>query len=107
MTAWELEFLPEAEADYDRLDGSQRAIVDKAIKKIRSNPLPKAEGGYGIPLGNKSGRNLTNYLEVKLKKHGIRIVYYVIRTAKTMKIVVIGARKDSDVYEIANKRIVR
>ena len=32
---WEVEYLPEAESDLKSLDGSQRILVLKAIKKIR------------------------------------------------------------------------
>ena len=51
---WEVEYLPEAESDLKSLDGSQRILVLKAIKKVKQNPLPVYEGGYGKPLGNKN-----------------------------------------------------
>ena len=49
---WECLFLPEAEEDLRKLDGSQRILVAKALKKVLQNPLPASEGGYGKPLGN-------------------------------------------------------
>lgn len=64
---WEVEYLPEAESDLKSLDGSQRILVLKAIKKVKQNPLPVYEGGYGKPLGNKNGNDLTGFLKVKLK----------------------------------------
>jgi len=87
-----------------KLDGSQRILVLKAIKKVRNNPLPQSEGGYGKPLGNKGGRNLTNLLKIKLKASGIRIVYSIIRQAEQMIIIVIGIREDEEVYNIAESR---
>ena len=48
---WKLEYLPEAEKDLKDLDGSQRILVLKAIKKVQQNPLPVEEQGYGKPLG--------------------------------------------------------
>lgn len=102
---WELKYLPEAEKDFDSLSRNQQIIVDKAIKKVKSNPLPQREGGYGKPLGHKLGANLTGYLKVKLRKEGIRIVYKLIRTESKMLVVVIGMREDDEVYEIAQSRI--
>ena len=45
--SWTLEYLPEAEKDLKALDGSQRLLVLKAIKKVQQNPLPAEENGYG------------------------------------------------------------
>ena len=104
---WEIKYIPEAEKDLDSLSHNQQIIVDKAIKKIKSNPLPQREGGYGKPLGHKRGTNLTGYLKVKLRKEGIRIVYKLIRTESKMLVVVIGMREDDEVYEIARNRIKR
>lgn len=102
--SWQIVYHPEAKADLKRLDGSQRIQVLKAIRKVAVNPLPKSEGGYGKPLGNRNGNDLTGYLKIKLLASGIRVVYQLIRTEKQMLIVVIGMRTDEDVYEIAQKR---
>ena len=87
------------------MDHSQQIIVRKAISKVRVNPLPQSEGGYGKPLGHKGGSNLTGFLKVKLRKEGIRIVYRLIKTETRMLIIVIGLREDEEVYEIARNRI--
>ena len=102
--SWEVLYLPEAENDLKKLDGSQRILVLKAIKKVRINPLPQSKGGYGKTLGNKGGRNLTNLLKIKLKASGIRIVYSIKRQAEQMFIIVIGIREDEEVYNIAESR---
>ena len=102
---WELKYLPEAEKDYRSLPRYQQLVVDKAVKKVKQNPLPQNEGGYGKPLGHKQGLNLTGFLKVKLRKEGIRIVYKIVRTETTMLVVVIGMREDEEVYEMARKRI--
>lgn len=104
---WRIDYLPEARDDLRELDGSQRTLVLKAIKKIQQNPLPAEEQGYGKPLGNQSGTKLAGFLKIKLRAAGIRIVYKLIRTETTMFIVVIGARADDEVYDIAQKRIVK
>jgi len=102
---WEIFYLPEAQKDLQALDGSQRKLILKALQKVQQNPLSIYDGGYGKPLGNKSGNDLTGFLKVKLKACGFRIVYKLIQVDDAMLIVVIGAREDAAVYEIAQKRI--
>lgn len=103
--SWEVVYLPEALNDLRSLDGSQRLLVKKAIEKLKMNPLPETEGGYGKWLGNKSGRNLSGFLKVKLCGPGLRIVYQLLRIEGHVLIVVIGAREDSEVYDLAYNRI--
>ena len=96
--SWTLEYLPEA------LDGSQRLLVLKAIKKVQQNPLPAEENGYGKTLGNHSRTNLAGFLKIKLRASGLRVVYQLRRTETEMLVIVIGVRADEEVYEIAQKR---
>jgi len=105
MKCWDVAFLPEATRDRNALETSVRSQVDKAIREVSQNPLPKSEGGYGNPLGHKQGRNLTGLLKIKLKDCGIRVVYSLIRERETMRIIVIAAIVDSKVYEIAEGRV--
>ena len=102
--SWTLKFLPEAQKDLKRLSGSERILVVKAIEKVRENPVSVYEGGYGKPLGNKGGTNLTGLYKIKLKNAGLRVVYKLIRAETEMLIVVIGARADNEVYETAEHR---
>jgi mRNA interferase RelE/StbE len=105
MTPWKVEYMAEAEKDRATLDRSQRLQVDKAIFKVSQNPLPQSEGGYGKPLGNKQSNNLTGLLKIKLVNLGIRIVYTLVRTDEIMKIIVVAARADNEVYNTASKRV--
>lgn len=102
---WKRQFIEQAQKDFRKLDHSQQVIVKKALDKISINPLPEKEGGYGKPLGNKNNFNLTGCLKVKLKKHGIRIVYKLERQEETYTIIIIGIRDDMEVYELATKRL--
>ncbi len=102
--SWDVKYLPEAEKDLKSLAHNQQLVVKKAIKKVKQNPLPQSEGGYGKPLGHKHGTNLTNFLKIKLRGEGIRIVYKLIRTETRMLVVVVGVREDEEVYEIAQSR---
>ena len=100
-----VEYIPEALDDLEKLDNSVQKIVLKAISKVRQNPLPQAEGGYGKPLGNKRGNNLTNLLKIKLKKSGVRIIYSVQKEARSMKIIIVGVRSGNEVYKDAQNRV--
>ena len=76
---WSIEFLEEAKKDLKKLDHSVQLQVLKGIRKVAQNPLPVQEGGYGKPLGNKTGTNLTNLLKIKFRDLGIRVVYKTMR----------------------------
>lgn len=52
---------------------------------------------------NKSGTNLTNLMKIKFRDLGIRVVYKVERVGKVMKIIVVSARTDEQVYNEAAK----
>lgn len=101
---WQCLFLPEAEEDLRKLDGSQRILVAKALKKVLQNPLPASEGGYGKPLGNHNKTALAGLYKIKIRSAGIRIVYRLIRVKGQMIVLVIGARADDEVYLLAAKR---
>lgn len=101
---WCIEFLEEAEKDLKKLDHSTQIQVLKGIRKVSQNPMPAEEGGYGKPLGNKSGTNLTNLMKIKFRDIGIRVVYKVERVNGVMRIIVISARTDEQVYKEAAKR---
>jgi len=101
---WQVEYLKEAVEDLKRLDHSQRLLVLKAIDKVSGNPLPQNEGGYGKPLGNMNSTRLAGYLKIKLKRLGLRVVYKLVREKDVMKIIVVSARADDEVYLLAQKR---
>jgi len=103
--SYTIDYSDEAKQDLKGFNKSQESQIVKSIRKVAQNPFPQNEGGYGKPLGNKRGRNLTGYLKIKFVKLGVRVVYKLVRTETIMKIIVIAARSDDEVYEIAAKRI--
>ena len=105
--SYALEYLPEAVDDMRKLDGSQRKLVRKALAKLLTNPLPCTEGGYGQWLGNKNGIALSGFLKIKLRGAGLRIVYTLKRENEKALVIIIGAREDEEVYEIAAQRVQR
>ena len=94
----------DAKKDIKEFNPAQQRQITSAIQKVSINPLPQNEGGLGKPLGNKQGKNLTGLCKIVLMKLGVRIVYKLIRTETVMEIIVIAARADDEVYDIANKR---
>lgn len=99
---WGIEFLQEAEKDMKRLDHSVQIQVLKGTKKVSKNPLPVSQGSYGKPLGNKENTNLTNLMKIKFRDIGIR--YKIEYVDEVMKIIVISARTDEQVYKEASKK---
>lgn len=91
--------------DLKKLDSYVAKRVIQKINEVAENPLPISEGGKGLPLGHKMGLDLTNLLKVKLRGLGMRAVYRLERTEHSMTIVVVGVRKDEEVYKEALKRI--
>ena len=53
----------EAIKQYDKLEGSVRKQVLSGIWKVSQSPLPAPEG-FGKPLGNKGGENLTGFFKI-------------------------------------------
>ncbi len=101
MNEWAVIYTPKAQEDLLRLDKSVRARVLKTIARVRLNPLPVTEGGYGKPLSGE----LSGCLKVKFRRLGIRVVYRLHRTEHGMEIIVVGMRADSEVYAIAAERL--
>lgn len=102
--SWSVEFLEEAKKDLKRLDRGVQTRVIKGIKKVAQNPVSIHEGEYGKPLGNKNNTDLTGLFKIKYRDLGIRVVYRLEYTETMMKIIVISARTDEQVYKEALKR---
>ena len=98
MLTWKVELIPEAQADFNRLDGSVKKRILKQFVKLEQNPK------YGDPLGNKAGINLEGYFKLYADKKRIRIIYEEID--HIIKIIAIDKREDMEVYRIALKRIL-
>ena len=98
MPTWKVELIPEAQADFNRLDGSVKKLILKQLVKLEQNPK------HGDPLGNKAGINLEGYFKLYADKKRIRIIYEEID--HIIKIIAIDKREDMEVYRIALKRIV-
>ncbi len=104
---FKINFLKEAADDYKGLDGSQKIVVNKALKKISLNPHSEKDGGYGKTLANHNNSKLAGCLKCKLKSSGIRIIYKIEKHKDEVLIIIIGMREDSKVYKEAAKRVAK
>lgn len=100
--AWTIKITDEARKDYKKIEGSIRAQVLAGIVKVSKAPLP-SPNGYGKPLGNKNGNNLTGFFKIKYRGIGIRVVYTLVIDEMAMNIVVISQRDENYCYELATK----
>jgi len=98
VPTWKVELVPEAQRDFNSLDGSVRKRVLKQLVKLEQNP------NCGDPLSNKAGINLDGYFKLYADKKRIRIVYEL--GEHIIKVIAIDKREDMEVYRIALKRIL-
>ena len=98
--AYRIEFLPDAEKDFNTLDGSIRKEVAKKIDALAENPF------LGKPLGKKYGLDLTGFYKLHVAKKKYRIVYRLIGThVEVIEIMGIGKRDQEEIYKIVAKRL--
>ena len=102
--SWQVEFLDEAVRDMKRLDHSAQIQVLKGIRKVANNPVSFREGGYGKPLGHQGDADLTGLFKIKFRDLGLRVVYKAEIVDSRMKIIVVSARSDDQVYREAARR---
>jgi len=97
---YKIEFLPDAEKDFDALDGSIREEVTKKIDALADNPF------LGKPLGKKYGVDLTGFYKLYVSKKKYRIVYRLIgKHIEVIEIVGIGKRDKEEVYKLVARRL--
>ena len=85
-----------AKEDVAKADGSSISAIFAGIKKLRVSPQLR-----GSPLGG----NLHGLRKLVLGTRNLRIVYYYLKETDTVWIVAIAARKDCEVYQLAEMRL--
>ncbi|MBT1161459.1 type II toxin-antitoxin system RelE/ParE family toxin [Bifidobacterium sp. SO1] len=105
MSDWTVEFTKDACKDTGKLREPTKSHVYLALDKVSRNPLPFTEGGYGKPLGNKRGDNLTGCFKIKLKGDGIRVIYRLERAESVMRVIIVSVRDEAAVYKEAVRRL--
>lgn len=69
---WNIRITDETKKDYGKIERNIRKQVLAGIVKVSKAPLP-SPNGYGKPLGNKNGNNLTGFCKIKYQGIGIRV----------------------------------
>ena len=100
--AWKIRITDEARKDFYKIEGNVQKQVLAGIVKVSKAPLP-SPNGYGKPLGNKNGNNLTGFFKIKYRGIGIRVVYTLVLDKMVMNIIAISKRDDNYCYELAAK----
>ncbi len=96
--AYKVEFLPEAEKDFEMLDGSMKRLAAKQIEKIAERPE------LGESLGKRMGIDLTGTRKITFGKKNYRIVYEIQKRKLLVLIIGIGKRERAEIYkEVANR----
>ena len=98
--AYKIEFLPDAEKDFNNLAGSLKKQASKKIDSLTENPY------LGKPLGNKLGIDLTGFSKLYFAKKKYRIVYRLTgEHIEVIEIIGIGKRDKAEVYKLIAKRL--
>jgi len=100
---YKIQFIPEAERDYNNLDGSVRKDVNKKIDELGENPF------LGHKLGNKFNIDLTGFYKIYAHSKKYRIVYRLIddKQIEVIEIWGIGKREKEEIYRIIGKRLLK
>ena len=99
--SYKVVFIPEAQNDYKRLDGSIKKLINKKIEELAEKPF------LGQQLGNKFNIDLTGFLKIYIAKKSYRIVYRLITPSQIEIIEIWGIAKRSkeEIYRIIGKRL--
>lgn len=89
--AWNIRISDEAKKDFEKIEGSIRKQILAGIIKVSKAPLPSPDG-YGKPLGNRNGNNLTGFFKIKYRGIGIRVVYTLVLDKMMMNTVMTFSR---------------
>lgn len=91
---YNLEFLPSAKKEWDKLGATLKTQFKKKLKERLELPRVPAVSLHGMP----------DHYKIKLRQAGYRLVYRVDDTRITVLVIAVGKRERSEVYENAASR---
>ena len=94
---YRLQFVPQAKAEWDALDGSIRTQFAKVLLRRLDTPRVPAAALSGMP----------DCYKIKLRSSGFRLVYQVRDEALVLLALAVGKRDKSGVYDAAQMRLDR
>ncbi|MCE8000540.1 MAG: type II toxin-antitoxin system RelE/ParE family toxin [Rhodobiaceae bacterium] len=92
---YNLAFIPSSEGEWDQLDGSIKRQFKKALKKRLKEPRPPGAKLHGHD----------DLYKIKLRRYGYRLIYQVVDETLIVKVIAVGRRDKSAVYQIMNERL--
>lgn len=95
MISYRLQFLPDAKAEWDKLDGSIRQQFAKVLLRRLDNPRVPAAALTAMP----------DCYKIKLRSAGFRLVYQVMDDKLLLLTIAVGRRDKSAVYDLAKLRL--
>ncbi|MFC3783829.1 mRNA interferase RelE/StbE [Sphingopyxis italica] len=95
MTIYDLEFLPSARKEWDKLGtAAQRQFAKKLRERLHNPRVPSARL-----------RDMADCYKIKLRKSGYRLVYRVLDERIIVQVIAIGKREHEEAYRAAAKRL--
>lgn len=95
MTTYDLEFLPSARKEWDKLGTTvHRQFVKKLRERLHNPHIPSARL-----------RDMPGCYKIKLRKTGYRLVYRVLDDRVIVQVIAIGKREHEEAYKRAARRI--
>ena len=92
--SFELEFLPSARKEWDKLGATIRQQFVKKLRERLESPRVPSAALHGMP----------DHYKIKLQQLGYRLVYRVNDATITVVVVAVGKRERGEVYEVAKRR---
>ena len=93
--SYELEFLPSALKEWQKLDNSIKVQFKKKLTERLENPK----------VAKDKLRGYENIYKIKLKDAGYRLAYQVKDSQITILVLVVGRRENDEAYELLKDRI--
>ena len=85
-------------------DHSARIQVFRGIRKVAWNPVSICQGGCLRPPGNHNGSDLSSLFRINFRKFGLRVICKTKMVGSRMKIMVVSARSDGQMYHKATRQ---
>ena len=95
---YNVRLIPSAQKDFQKLDGREKLLAARQLKKLTSAPF------LGEALGRRAGIDLTGYYKLYVDRKRLRIVYRCVGEELVVEIIAIGRREELDVYRKAETR---
>lgn len=92
---YHIEFIPSSEKEFRKLDISLRKQFVEKLKERAENPR----------IESAKLRGMKDCYKIKLRNAGYRLVYQVIDERIVVKVIAVGKRDRSDVYNKAQLRL--